>query len=93
MFLSHLNKDKIRRKLTLIFELKIKILKTLLVYNNKVFKPYKNIFFLSKNCFFTRVNNLCLITGRQSGVYKFLKLSRIAIRDSFYDIYGLRKSS
>lgn len=93
MFLSSLNKDKIRRKLSLFFELKIKVLKSLLVYNNKILNIFKYIHFLSRNCFFNRVNNICLITGRQSGVYKFLKLSRITLRDSAYDIYGLRKSS
>ena len=46
-----------------------------------------------KNFYFSKVNNLCILTGRQSGVYKVCKISRIELRNSKHDIYGFRKSS
>jgi ribosomal protein S14 len=97
MFLKHLNKDKIRRFLTQQFEIKLQVFKALFAYNLNFSSTtsyiLNKLYLLNKNCFFSRVNNLCILTGRQSGVYRAIKLSRIKLRDSKYNIYGLRKSS
>jgi len=99
MFLKQLNKDKIRRILSKSVEIKIVVLKTLITHLKgmksglKASQILKNFGKINRNCFFSRTNNICTLTGRQSGVYKILKISRIEIRDSKHDIYGLRKSS
>jgi ribosomal protein S14 len=100
MFLKQLNKDKVRRKLNTIFEIKLLVLKHIMCSSNTCHLPLKVvvgvlslIFKANKDCFFNRSNNICILTGRQSGVYKILKISRIEIRDSKHDTYGLRKSS
>jgi ribosomal protein S14 len=97
VFLKSLNKDKIKRLLNKYFEIRIRVIKSLLNYNISSIKVFNYInrmlSFLNKNCFFTKSNNICVSTGRQNGVYKVFKLSRIALRDSAYDIFGLKKSS
>ena len=96
MFLKKLNKDKIKRFLNNKYEIKLKVLKSLLYYsNNSNFFEYVHNFFFkfSRNSFFNRVNNVCVLTGRQSGVYRIFRLSRIQIRDSKNSLFGLRKSS
>ena len=49
----------------------------------------------NKNCFASKVNNICIFTGRHSSVYRLFRVSRIELRRSSYrnDIFGLRKSS
>lgn len=96
MYLKKINKDKIRRCLSNSIEVILVALRFLM----RVFKSYNIIqycymliTFLDNNFFFSRVNNLCILTGRQSGVYKVCKISRIELRNSQYDIYGFRKSS
>ena len=100
MFLKQLDKDKIRRSLSSGLELKLIVLSNLMRPLNNCRLPLETIMAilvmvseLNKNCFFTRSNNICIMTGRQSGVYKILKISRIEIRDSKYNSYGLRKSA
>lgn len=96
MHLKKINKDKIRRSLSSYIEVKLVVLK----YLNKFFKnlnllaySYSMLHYLNKNFYFSKVNNLCILTGRQSGVYKVCKISRIELRNSKHDIYGFRKSS
>ena len=50
---------------------------------------------LPKNSSKTRIRNRCEITGRPHGVYRKLKISRIALRDlgSSGKIPGITKSS
>ena len=100
MFLKKLDKDKIRRTLSNDLELKLIVLNNLLCPLNGCRLTFKAVLRVAdmfsrvdKDCFFSRSNNICSITGRQSGVYRVLKISRIEIRDSKYDFYGLRKSS
>jgi ribosomal protein S14 len=100
MFLKQLDKDKVRRILSNNLELKLIALNNLRQPLNDDRLPFKvmlSILFmfykLSRDCFSNRSNNICIMTGRQSGVYKVLKISRIEIRDSKYNLYGLRKSS
>jgi len=99
MFLKHLDKDKIRRILSHTFEIKLLAAKQIIAYQKKSIpksllqKIMRILYKINKNCFFIRVNNICILSGRQSGVYRILKISRIEIRDSKHDTYGLRKSS
>lgn len=96
MYLKKINKDKIRRDLSSLFEIRLKALKYLIKYLNihsDILLLYSIYNSINKDFFFTRVNNLCILTGRQSGVYKVCKISRIELRNSEHDIYGLRKSS
>ena len=50
---------------------------------------------LPRNSSKTRIRNRCEITGRPRGVYRKLKISRIALRElaSFGKIPGMTKSS
>jgi len=50
---------------------------------------------LPRNSSRTRIRNRCQITGRPRGVYRKLKISRIALRElaSFGKIPGMTKSS
>ena len=99
MFKKKLNKDKIKRLLNISFEIKLQVFKNLLKYYNILIESdlinfiLNKISFLNRNLFFNRSNNLCILSGRQNGVYKFFKISRIQLRDSKHNIYGLRKSS
>ena len=96
MFLKKINKDKIRRYLNNNIEIKLIALKYVIKYFKREYLifHFSNLFgFLDKNFFFSKANNLCILTGRQSGVYKVCKISRIELRNSKYDIYGFKKSS
>ena len=97
MLKKKLNRDNIRRLLSKKHELKFKVLKSILYFNLNQLKLYGYIYSILSNynrdSFFCRVNNICITTGRQSGVYKHFKLSRIQLRDSKYKLFGLRKSS
>ena len=55
----------------------------------------RNLFFYNKNCFFNKINNICVFTGRHRGVYRIFRISRIELRRSaaFNEIFGLKKSS
>lgn len=50
---------------------------------------------LPRNSCLCRVRNRCVLTGRARGMYRFLRMSRIMIREigSRGDIMGLVKSS
>jgi ribosomal protein S14 len=96
MHLKKINKDKIRRFLSKHIEVKLIALNYLIkcFKNLNVFSYiYLIINLLDKNFFFSKVNNLCILTGRQSGVYKVCRISRIELRNSKHDLYGFRKSS
>jgi len=43
-------------------------------------KAFKKITFLHKKGFFSKQNNMCLITGRMGGVFKINDLSRHSIK-------------
>jgi len=92
--------DKKKRSLFNHFELRIIGLNSLLksrVWQNFGLKNKlsKQLFFFKGNCFNSKINNICVFTGRHSSVYRLFRVSRIELRRSANknNIFGLRKSS
>ena len=88
-----------RIKMVKKFEKKRKKLKEI-IYNKKLpleerFEAQQKLSKLPKNSARIRIRNRCEITGRPHGVYRKLKISRIALRDlaSKGKIPGMTKSS
>ena len=97
--LSSVNKNNRRIKLSDKYYKKRKNLKKIIM-NKKIsleerFKAQQKLSKLPRNSSKTRVMNRCQITGRPHGVYRKLKISRIALRDmaSAGKIPGIIKSS
>ncbi len=97
--LSAINKNKSRIKLSDKLFKKRQSLKKI-VMNKKLsleerFKAQQKLSQLPRNSAKTRVMNRCEITGRPHGVYRKLKISRIALRQLGLQgkIPGLVKSS
>ena len=97
--LSSINKNNKRIKLVNKFYEKRKKLKSI-VMNKKLsleerFKAQQKLSKLPRNSARTRVMNRCQITGRPHGVYRKLKISRIALRKLGLEgkIPGMVKSS
>ena len=97
--LSSINKNNKRIKLSKKFFTKRSKLKKI-VMNKKLsleerFKAQQKLSKLPRNSAKIRVMNRCQITGRPHGVYRKLKISRIALRDmaSSGKIPGITKSS
>ncbi len=97
--LSSVNKNNKRIKLMNKFYLKRKKLKEIIM-NKKLpleerFKAQQKLSNLPRNSSKTRVMNRCEITGRPHGVYRKLKISRIALRELGLEgkIPGMVKSS
>ena len=97
--LSSINKNNRRRKLSDRFYAKRKKLK-LIIMNKKLpleerFKAQQKLSKLPRNSAKTRVRNRCEITGRPHGVYRKLRISRIALRQLGLQgkIPGMIKSS
>ena len=97
--LSAVNKNKKRVKLSNRFYKKRAALKKI-VMDKKItleerFKAQQKLSKLPRNSAKTRVMNRCEITGRPHGVYRKLKISRIALRQLGLQgkIPGLVKSS
>ena len=97
--LSAINKNKKRIKLSDRFYKKRIALKKI-VMDKKItleerFKAQQKLAKLPRNSAKTRVMNRCEITGRPHGVYRKLKISRIALRQLGLQgkIPGLVKSS
>ena len=97
--LSSINKNNRRLKLSNKFYQKRKKLKKIIMDKKlpleERFKAQMKLSGLPRNSAKTRVRNRCQITGRPHGVYRKLKISRIALRDmaSSGKIPGLTKSS
>ena len=97
--LSSINKNNKRIKLSdRLFKKRQKLKK--IVMNKKLpleerFKAQQKLSKLPRNSSKTRVMNRCQITGRPHGVYRKLKISRIALRQLGLQgkIPGLIKSS
>ena len=97
--LSSINKNNKRIKLSdKFFEKRVKLKK--IVMNKKLtleerFKAQQKLSKLPRNSAKIRVMNRCQITGRPHGVYRKLKISRIALRQLGLQgkIPGLVKSS
>ena len=97
--LSSINKNNKRIKLSYKFYKKRKDIKKV-VMNKKLsleerFKAQQKLSKLPRNSAKNRVMNRCQITGRPHGVYRKLKISRIALRQLGLQgkIPGLVKSS
>jgi small subunit ribosomal protein S14 len=97
--LSSINKNKKRIKLSDKFYQKRMKLKKI-VMDKKIpleerFKAQQKLSKLPRNSAKTRVRNRCEITGRPHGVYRKLKISRIALRQLGLQgkIPGMIKSS
>ena len=96
---SVVNRNKKRIALNLKFANKRKVLKKI-VMNKKLslderFKAQMKLSKLPRNSSKIRVRNRCEITGRPHGVYRKLKISRIALRKLGLEgkIPGMIKSS
>tara|TARA_A100001011_G_scaffold354023_1_gene396093 strand:- start:388 stop:693 length:306 start_codon:yes stop_codon:yes gene_type:complete len=97
--LSAINKNNRRIKLSEKYSKKRKDLKKIIM-NKKLtleerFKAQQKLSKLPRNSAKTRVRNRCQITGRPHGVYRKLKISRIALRQLGLQgkIPGMVKSS
>ena len=97
--LSSINKNNKRIKMSNKFYNKRKKLKDIIM-DKKIslqerFKAQQKLSKLPRNSSKTRVMNRCQITGRPHGVYRKLKISRIALRQmaSAGKIPGMTKSS
>ena len=97
--LSAVNKNKNRIKLSNRFYKKRQLLKKIIM-DKKIpleerFKAQQKLSKLPRNSAKNRVMNRCEITGRPHGVYRKLKISRIALRQLGLQgkIPGLIKSS
>ena len=97
--LSAINKNNKRIKLSNKYYKKRKKLKEIIM-NKKItleerFKAQQKLSKLPRNSSKTRIMNRCQITGRPHGVYRKLKISRIALRQLGLEgkIPGMVKSS
>ena len=97
--LSSINKNNKRIKLSKRFFVKRKKLKEIIMNKQlpleERFKAQLKLSNLPRNSSKTRVRNRCQITGRPHGVYRKLKISRIALRQLGLQgkIPGMVKSS
>ena len=97
--LSSINKNNKRIKLSNKFFKKRQALKKIIMNKNLTleerFKAQQKLSKLPRNSAKTRVRNRCQITGRPHGVYRKLKISRIALRQLGLQgkIPGMVKSS
>ena len=96
---SSINKNNKRLKLSNKFYKKRKDLKKIIMNKNLTleerFKAQQKLSNLPRNSAKNRVRNRCQITGRPHGVYRKLKISRIALRQLGLQgkIPGMVKSS
>jgi len=97
--LSAINKNNKRIKLSKKFYKKRKELKKIIMNKSLAleerFKAQQKLSKLPRNSALNRVMNRCQITGRPHGVYRKLKISRIALRQLGLEgkIPGMVKSS
>ena len=97
--LSSINKNNRRIKLSKKFYKKRNVLKKIIM-DKKIpleerFKAQQKLSKLPRNSALNRVRNRCQITGRPHGVYRKLRISRIALRKLGLEgkIPGMIKSS
>ena len=97
--LSSINKNNKRIKLANKFYAKRQKLKKIIMNKNLTleerFKAQQKLSKMPRNSALSRVMNRCQITGRPHGVYRKLKISRIALRQLGLEgkIPGMVKSS
>ena len=94
-----LTKDKNRRNQYLLFEKK-KIILKYIINNLNLPKTtrlaiYKRLIKLPTDASITKIRNRCALTNRPRGVYRKLKLSRIAFRELALSgsLVGVKKAS
>ena len=96
---SAVNRNKKRIKLNKKFSAKRQKLKKIIMNKNldfeERFAAQQKLAKLPRNSSKTRIKNRCEITGRPHGVYRKLKISRIALRELTHSgkIPGMVKSS
>lgn len=100
MYIKKLKINKVQRFLFLKVEIKLILLKFLYIYKNLFTKKHLFEKFLLLNTYpnsfhKSRINSICILTGRYGSVYRYFRISRIMLRKlgGFNLIYGLRKSS
>lgn len=98
-------KDKKNRTNFLLNEKKIRYYKFIrikyekILLSNDLNLKKKAIFYLNKlqlnyqNLKVSKINNYCILTGRNRGVYRDFRLSRHQIKQNFKFLTGLRNSS
>ena len=97
--LSAVNRNKKRIKMNKRFEKKRKKLKQIIMDKKlsleERFRAQLKLSKMPKNSSKTRIRNRCELTGRPHGVYRKLKISRIALRELTLSgkIPGMIKSS
>ena len=97
--MSAINKNNRRIKLSIKYFNKRKALKKIIMNKNLTleerFKAQQKLSKLPRNSAKIRIRNRCQITGRPHGVYRKLKISRIALRELGLEgkIPGMVKSS
>ncbi|RZO62158.1 MAG: 30S ribosomal protein S14 [Candidatus Pelagibacterales bacterium] len=97
--ISAINKNKKRIKLSKKYENKRRKLKKIIMDKKMSledrFAAQLKLSKMPRNSSKTRIMNRCEITGRPHGVYRKLKISRIALRDLTHEgkIPGMVKSS
>ena len=97
--MSAINKNNKRIKLSdKFYKKRLKLKKTIMdkkLSLEERFKAQQKLSKLPRNSAKNRIMNRCQITGRPHGVYRKLKISRIALRDmaSSGKIPGITKSS
>tara|TARA_B110000008_G_C16873881_1_gene525946 strand:- start:697 stop:1002 length:306 start_codon:yes stop_codon:yes gene_type:complete len=97
--ISAINKNKKRIKLSKRYENKRRKLKKIIMDKKMSledrFAAQLKLSKMPRNSSKTRIMNRCEITGRPHGVYRKLKISRIALRDLTHEgkIPGMVKSS
>ena len=81
------------------FEKKKKIIKVLYTNLNLNLNLRKNLFLkllkLKNKTYFSKVKNICILTGKSHSVYKTFRLSRMTLRENFTKGYftGIKRSS
>jgi small subunit ribosomal protein S14 len=97
--ISAIKKNEKRIKLTKKYEAKRKKLKKIIMDKKmsleERFSAQLKLSKMPRNSSKTRIMNRCQITGRPHGVYRKLRISRIALRDLTHEgkIPGMVKSS
>jgi ribosomal protein S14 len=100
VFLKKLKSNKVQRYFFLIVEIKLLLLKFILL-NKTLFSHYivenllESYYYNNSDFYKSKINSICILTGRQGSIYRYFRVSRIFLRkfggSNF--IYGLRKSS
>jgi len=88
---SVLEKDKKRRKLFKKYEIRKKIMKSILSSDNLKLSEKNFLNFLlkkyPKNSSLVRIRNRCIITGRPNAVFRKYRLSRIMLKKKILEGY------